>query len=120
MRSSIGNTANDPLFVTTGATPATAAAQDASGAQKAPVYTPLGYQQISGPSSTGLTVPAGARRAIVQVEAQSVRWRDDGTPTASVGMLIPAGGELRYDGTLSAIRFTQVAATAVLNVAYYA
>lgn len=123
MRSGIGNSASDPVFTTSavGGVAPQAAAYDASGAQKAPIYTPLGYQQISGPTNQALTVPNGARRAIIQTEAQAVRWRDDGTnPTASVGMTIATGGELRYDGNLAAIRFTQVAATAILNVAYYA
>ena len=87
----------------------------------------LGYQQITSlGSSVGLTIPSNNTNngiptyAIIQAEAQAVRWRDDGTaPTTSVGMTIPAGGELRYDGNLSAIRFIEVTATAKLNVSYY-
>ncbi len=86
----------------------------------------LGYQQITNlAASTGLTLPVDPNKgvptfAIIQAAAQAVRWRDDGVaPTATVGMVLPAGGELRYDGNLSAIRFIESAASAQLNVAYY-
>ncbi|WP_036012781.1 hypothetical protein [Robbsia andropogonis] len=82
---------------------------------------PLGYQQITGPTtSTALTVPTGARIALLQAESQSVRWRDDGTaPTAAIGMQLLVGPVLEYDGNLSAFRVIQTAATAILNVSYY-
>jgi hypothetical protein len=84
---------------------------------------PLGYQQIVGlVASTALTLPAGAKLAVVVTEAQAVRWRDDGTaPTAAIGMSLPVGVNLEYGGpNLAAIRFIQQAATATLNVSYYA
>lgn len=82
----------------------------------------LGYQQITSLSSaTGLTVPAGATRAVITPESQSVRWRDDDVaPTASVGMPLPVLVSLSYDGDLKRIRFIQQAASATLNVSYYA
>jgi hypothetical protein len=82
----------------------------------------LGYQQITSLSaSTGLTVPSGATLALIVPETQNVRWRDDGTaPTASVGMPIFVGASLSYDGDLNRIRFIQQAASATLNVSYYA
>ena len=82
----------------------------------------LGYQQITSLSaSAALTVPAGATRAIITAEAQGVRWRDDGVaPTASVGMILPVLVTLSYDGDLNRIRFIQQAASATLNVSYYA
>ena len=88
---------------------------------------PVGYQQISAPSSaTGLTmIPAAEGRGVanfclIQVLTQAVRWRDDGTdPTASVGMQIAAGKDLPYNGDLSAIKFIQEAASAEINVSYY-
>ena len=82
----------------------------------------LGYQQITSLSaSAALTVPAGATRAIITSEAQGVRWRDDGVaPTASVGMILPVLVTLSYDGDLNRIRFIQQAASAILNVSYYA
>lgn len=81
----------------------------------------LGYQQITSlAAAAALTVPDGAQRARIQPTAQAVRWRDDGTnPTSTVGMQIAAGTETTYDGDLSALRFIEEAASAVLNVAYY-
>lgn len=82
----------------------------------------LGYQQITSLSaSTALTVPTGATMALIVADTQGVRWRDDGTaPTASVGMPLAVGVSLSYDGDLKAIRFIQQAASATLNVSYYA
>lgn len=84
--------------------------------------TPMGFQQVTGlTASTLLTVPAGANMAIIQAQAQAVRWRDDGVaPTATVGVRIAVNETLRYfGGSLTALRFIQEAATAVLNVSYY-
>lgn len=82
----------------------------------------LGYQQITSLSaSTALTVPTGATMALITPESQAVRWRDDGVaPTSSVGMPVAVGESLNYDGDLSRIRFIQQAASATLNVSYYA
>ncbi len=85
---------------------------------------PLGYQQITSLSAaTALTVPTGspnARIALIQAEAQSVRWRDDGTdPSATVGTIITANSILLYDGDLSAIKFFEAAGGGILNVSYY-
>lgn len=83
---------------------------------------PQSYEQVTGLSvAKGLTVPPGTKYAIIQPESQAVRWRDDGpAPTASVGMEAPVGVDLFYDGDLTKIRFIQVAASAKLNVSYYA
>jgi hypothetical protein len=84
---------------------------------------PAGYQQLTSlATATALTVPAGADVAIIQAEAQAVRWRDDGTdPTSSVGMRLAAGSDFLYTGRLSALRFIQDDAVppAILNVSYY-
>lgn len=82
---------------------------------------PLGYQQLTSlASAAALTVPTGARWALLQAEDADVRWRDDGSsPTASVGMLLKNGASLVYDGSLSALRLIQVSASAKVNVAYY-
>jgi hypothetical protein len=82
----------------------------------------LGYQQITDLSSaTGLTVPVGATRALIAPVTQTVRWRDDGvSPTASVGMPVTAGSYLSYDGDLKSVKFIQTAASAELNISYYA
>lgn len=83
---------------------------------------PLGYQQISSPAaSTALTVPDNSKMAVISVETQAVRYRDDGTaPTAAIGMPLAAGvSQFEYVGDLSAIRFIQAIAGAVINVSYY-
>ena len=82
----------------------------------------LGYQQITSLSSaTGLTVPQGATLALIVLETQNVRWRDDGTnPTASVGMPIFVGASLSYDGDFNKIKFIEETASAKLNISYYA
>ena len=73
----------------------------------------LGYQQIANATlanATSLTLPtppAGAYTlyAVIQANGGVIRWRDDGTaPTATVGMLIPSGGELCYAGDLTQIQ----------------
>jgi len=90
----------------------------------------IGYQQITSLSAaTGLTVPALDKNgnqqqptfALIIAEDQPVRWRDDGTdPTASVGMVLPVNVPLQYDGDLTRIKFIQTAASAKLNISYYA
>ena len=82
----------------------------------------LGYQQITTLSSAAsLTVPAGATFALIICQTQAVRWRDDGTaPSATVGMPLAVGTLLEYDGDLKRIQFFQQAASAALNIAYYA
>jgi hypothetical protein len=85
--------------------------------------TPLGFVQMTGMSgSTALTsIPTGAKLALIQAEAQTIRWRDDGTaPTASIGMTIAATVMLVYDGNLSRIRLIEATGGAIANVSYYA
>lgn len=92
-----------------------------------PVYSvpclsaPRGYQQITSLSvSTALTVPAGTTFAVIAVEGAAVRYRDDGiAPTAAIGMPLAIGATLTYAASLSAVRFIQQAASAILNVSYY-
>ena len=90
----------------------------------------IGYQQITSLSAaTGLTVPttdkSGNKQqptfALIIAESKDVRWRDDGTaPTASVGMPLAVGVPLQYDGDLTNIKFIETAASAKLNISYYA
>lgn len=87
------------------------------------IWKPVGYQQISGAAAaTALTVPEGATRALIDVEDNSVRWRDDGTnPTTTVGMLIAAADPLLdYRGDLSAFKVIELAVAAEINIAYFA
>jgi hypothetical protein len=86
--------------------------------------TPLGYQQYTTLSSAiGLTsIPKGATYALIQVEGENVRWRDDGTaPTASLGMILIAGNEpdAFIGSVFKAAKFIQVSSSATLNVSYY-
>lgn len=83
---------------------------------------PLGDQTITSPSSsTGLTVPAGARYALIQAFTQNVRWTDSGTaPTSSTGFEMQAGSDpFWYTGDLTAIRFIQETTNATIYVSYY-
>lgn len=81
----------------------------------------MGYQQITSLSSAvGLTVPAGAKKAVIEAESQSVRWRDDGTnPTTSVGHVLYPGNVLVYTGNLGRLKLIEVSASAKLSVSYY-
>jgi hypothetical protein len=90
--------------------------------QKPGVLTPLGPSQLGLAVSTAthLTPPMGATVAIVTVESQAIRWRDDGpAPTATAGHPVQAGAQLVYSGDLSAIQIIQQAASATVDVAYY-
>jgi len=84
-------------------------------------YSPQGFEQNAVlTAATGLTVPAGAEYAVVQAEAQAVRWRDDGVaPTAAVGMSIAAGASVEFNGDLNALSFIEAAVGGILNVSYY-
>lgn len=86
--------------------------------------TALGYQQIVSPvAATGLTVPAGATLAVIEVDVtagHSIRWRDDGTaPTATVGMELQPGSQMTYAGPLAAFQAIQTAVNATINISYY-
>lgn len=81
----------------------------------------LGYQQIVGAAAaTGLTVPASTCMALINIEAQAVRWRDDGTnPTTTVGMNQAVGSTLEFYGDFGRIKFIETTAGTIINVAYY-
>jgi hypothetical protein len=83
----------------------------------------LGYQQITSlVAATALTIPTGASFCMITPETQAVRWRDDGTdPTAAVGYPLAVGAELRFTaGQLTSLKFIEQAASAKINVCYYA
>jgi hypothetical protein len=82
---------------------------------------PLGYVQVTDLSgAVALSPPAGAVVALVEAEAQAVRWRDDGTaPLAGVGMLLASGASMTFFGDLTAVKFIQATSGAKLNVSYY-
>jgi len=93
------------------------------------VTTCMGYQQITSlASAVNLTVPQRTPNgqnnkpvfALIVVEGQAVRWRDDRTaPTISVGMPLAVGSTLQYDGDLTNIQFIEQVAGAKLNISYY-
>ena len=81
-------------------------------------YSPAGFQTLSPVAATFLTPPPGARIALLSASVAAVSWRDDGgVPTATVGIIIPAGTTMQYTGNLAAIQF--ISATGTLNVSYY-
>lgn len=82
---------------------------------------PLGYQQLTAlTASTALTVPAGARLALIQADGADLRWRDDGVdPTATVGMILRMDSELVYNGDLAALRVIAISGSPILNVCYW-
>jgi hypothetical protein len=81
----------------------------------------IGYAQFTVAAATALpSIPSGASEAFVVCEAQSVRWRDDGTnPTASVGVLLPVNTAFPYIGSLARIKFIETTASATCSVSYY-
>jgi len=83
----------------------------------------LGYQQATVNTATGLTLPSNTTPAyaLITIEAQAVRWRDDGTaPTAAVGMPLAVGATLKYDANnINSLQFIGQVAGAIINVTYY-
>ena len=89
-----------------------------------PVYAPLAsYEQLTiSDSAVSLTVPQIAKLAVITVEDEPIRYRDDGTdPTASVGTLVKADGSIVVCGkSMGSIKFFKDGATdATINVNYY-
>ena len=94
------------------------------------LHVAAGYEQLTlstGAATALAAVPQPSSNrifvtlAIITVEGNAVRFRDDGTdPTAAIGMPIPIGGAYVYTGDLSKLRFIRQSATsAVINVLYY-
>lgn len=83
----------------------------------------LGLEYVTGLSGAkGLTVPAGATAASIQVMGQPVQYRDDGVhPTAVAGggiMLLPTQ-TIPYNVALDDIEFIETVSGAYLVVLYY-
>lgn len=105
--------------------PALATIQTGTNGTPVNANQPAGFQRITDLSAAvGLTVPEGARRAMIQPENGGFRWRDDGAadPTEDVGLLVELGMGLDYDADLTAIRLIETPAGVgtVVSVAYYA
>lgn len=82
---------------------------------------PMGHQQIAPTTSTALTVPAGARFALIGTSVQAVRFTDDGTtPTLILGVRISVEqGPFWYSGNLASLLFFNDVAGALVDVLYY-
>ncbi len=81
------------------------------------------YEQITvSTTAVPLTVPLRAKIAVITVEAEPIRYRDDATdPTNTVGVLVSPGSTLiicsNALGRFKAIR--QGGSDAILSVSYY-
>ncbi len=90
---------------------------------------PLGVVTLSSISTAtgfGDELPAAALFAVISVEGNPVRYRDDGTaPTASVGVLLPetsaSGAPWVYASPagLKAIEFIPTTGSATVTAAFY-
>lgn len=81
-------------------------------------------------SSTGLSsctggIPSGTVWAIVTVESNAARWRQDGTaPTSSVGQLLPASSStsvqqlIVFPNTLSQLKLIPVTGSMTINATF--
>lgn len=69
--------------------------------------------------AVSLTIPAGARVAIIQADTNDLRWTDDNstTPSATVGMLLAAGDSFLYTGELQKVSL--FSADGGVNIHYY-
>ena len=80
-------------------------------------------------TAIGLTVPASAKHAIIQVSTSPIRWCASEAPTSTTGIYISAGGTIEfmevsdtYSGILRNIQFirdTSAGADATIEVAYF-
>lgn len=84
---------------------------------------PKGYEQLTvSTTAVALTIPTGATRAVIKVDAQPVRLRNDGVdPTATVGYLLKADDtiELTSEGLTGAKFIRDGGTDGVLNIIYY-
>ena len=81
---------------------------------------PIGYQQLTTiTAAVGLTIPAGAKSALIAATTQGVRFRTDADPTGTVGFPIPANATIYWVGNLSTLKFIQMTGGAVLDVLYF-
>lgn len=85
---------------------------------------PNGYEQVTvSTTPVGLTVPINSNRAIVVVEAQPLRYRDDGVnPSATVGMLAVAETRFEIESREALDAFVAIrdgGTDSVLSISYY-
>lgn len=92
---------------------------------------PVGYRQLEvGEEAVELAdatggIPNSATRAVIWVETDSIRWRDDGEdPTSSVGMYVDKNLSFELHSAESIANFKAIKAgtgdsNAKINIAYY-
>lgn len=85
---------------------------------------PKGFATLTvSTSAVPLVVPKGSVRAVITVEAEALRWRDDSTdPTATVGFLELAGSRFEIYGKEALLAFRAIrdgATDSVLTMSFY-
>lgn len=96
------------------------------GTQNALSATTATAVSLTIPSSSGTLV--WPTHAIIQIVGASVRWRADGTaPTASSGILVPAGANIEFmdlsgnfESLIKNFQAIGVSGTATIEVAFFA
>ena len=87
----------------------------------------LGYAQITAIDTATLLssvaggIPIGTTLVLISPQTQAIRWRDDGpAPTATVGMELKLGSELRYTSqSIPRLSVISQVAGAAINVMFY-
>lgn len=81
----------------------------------------VGYEQKTAFNGAAETVVIpGAVYLLLQAEGTDVRWRDDGgSPTSTVGMVLPAGQDFWYTGDIKHLRVIGVDGDSILNITGY-
>ena len=82
----------------------------------------LGFEQLAdlATPAKNLTVPAGTTVILLNITAQAVRMRTDGTAaSATVGLVIPAETLLWWSGPFADVSLFEVIAGGEANIEYY-
>ena len=86
-------------------------------------YVPLspGQHGLAPTSATALTVPTGARLAVICASTATVEYTTDGTttPTGSVGMPLSSGSCVTLYGPQTIANFKAFSSTGTLDVEYF-
>lgn len=89
--------------------------------------TPLGYVKTTAAEmNAGINLstfaPVGATMAILQMETQAARWRDDGVaPTTANGINLPVLQDMVVNGAaeIAALKLINAVAGGMLNMSFY-
>ncbi len=92
--------------------------------QQTSVSTAVGLSSGAGACASG--IPKGSVFAVVQVEGETARWRDDGTaPTASIGQPLAAStpiyftSQVKGGNALAAVKLIPETGSMTLDVSFY-